>query len=1096
MGKKKPDEAVVRVSGQSNEPLSRPIHALTVAQFLEEIKGDAEDGLSPEEARRRLEQYGNNDFGEGEGVSPIKIFIAQIANAMTLVLLLSMAASFGIESWIEGAVIGAVILLNIVVGFWQEFKAAKTLDSLRSLSSPTARVIRDGANITIPTAEIVPGDMVELKTGDTIPADTRLIEAVNFETDEALLTGESLPVRKEVDQVFDDETGPGDRLNVAYSSSTVTKGRARGIVFATGLATEIGIIAAALRDKKSKRRPVKRKEDGSASPLRHAQAWTLTFSDMVGRFLGVNVGTPLQRKLSQLAVLLFFVAIVCTIIVLAANFFRPRQEVIIYAVATGVSMLPASLVVVLTITMAAGTKRMVQRHVIVRNLKSLEALGGVTNICSDKTGTLTQGKMVVRKSWVPGRGTYSVGTTSEPFNPTVGDLSLNSKEPREISTGQKDTESATFDPAKATEDPTLRTYLNIASLANLANVHKTGDEWHARGDPTEIAIQVYASRFNWNRLRLAGGDKPEWRQVTEFPFDSDTKKMSVIFQHVASHDLHVFTKGAVERVISSCETIAIGGEQGGETNIVPITDDHVADIMKNMEAMARMGLRVLAFANRENVREITEKEQPERNEFEAHLTFRGLIGLYDPPRPESAESVRLCQQAGISVHMLTGDHPETARAIAIEVGILPRTRMAEVPERTAKTMVMAASEFDKLTDDEVDSLANLPLVVARCAPNTKVRMISALHRRGKFVAMTGDGVNDSPSLKSADVGIAMGQAGSDVAKEAADIVLTDDNFASILNAVEEGRRMFDNIQKFILHVLAENIAQACTLLVGLVFKDHTGISVFPLAPVEVLWVIMVTSGLPDMGLGFELASPDILTRPPQNLKIGVFTTELLLDMTVYGLWMSACCLSAFVVVVYGFGNGELGDNCNTHYSPQCELVFRARATTFACLTWFALFLAWQVVHPRRSFFNLRSSGGPFLTRWIRDVWKNRFLFWAIVVGFVTIFPTMYIPVVNREVFKHEGITWEWVIVIVELVLFFAGAESWKWAKRVWSRRRDAKKNPDHDKGDLESRVFGIYLQDSPNRQDEPLRQQAPNGKRPSNEGTGNDSGASIREKTQ
>lgn len=380
-----------------------------------------------------------------------------------------------------------------------------------------------------------------------------------------------------------------------------------------------------------------------------------------------------------------------------------------------------------------------------------------------------------------------MGTTNEPFNPTVGDLSLTSREPREIPSDEKDTGSATFDAAQATQDPTLRTYLNIASLANLANVHKTGDEWHARGDPTEIAIQVYASRFNWNRLRLAGGDQPEWRQVTEFPFDSDTKKMSVVFQHVASHDLHVFTKGAVERVISSCETIAIGGEDGAETSIVPITDEHVADIMKNMESLARMGLRVLAFANRENVREISEKEQPERNEFEAHLTFRGLIGLYDPPRPESAESVHLCQQAGISVHMLTGDHPETARAIAIEVGILPKTRMAEIPERTAKTMVMAASEFDKLTDDEVDALPNLPLVVARCAPNTKVRMISALHRRGKFVAMTGDGVNDSPSLKSADVGIAMGQAGSDVAKEAADIVLTDDNFASILNAVEEGK---------------------------------------------------------------------------------------------------------------------------------------------------------------------------------------------------------------------------------------------------------------------------------------------------------------------
>jgi P-type Na+/K+ transporter len=296
------------------------------------------------------------------------------------VLILAMAASFGIQSWIEGGVVAAVIMLNIVVGFFQEFQAAKTMDSLRSLSSPTAHAVRDGNNQVIVTAEIVPGDLVELKTGDTIPADTRLIEAVNFETNEALLTGESLPVRKETASIFPDDTGPGDRLNVAYSSSTVTKGRARGIVFATGIYTEIGQIAVALRGKSSRRREPKRREDGTASTGRWMQAWTLTFSDAVGRFLGVNVGTPLQRKLSKLALLLLGTAIACAIIVLGSNEFNTKREVIIYAVATGLSMIPASLIVVLTITMAAGTKRMVQRNVIVRNLKSLEALGGVTSM--------------------------------------------------------------------------------------------------------------------------------------------------------------------------------------------------------------------------------------------------------------------------------------------------------------------------------------------------------------------------------------------------------------------------------------------------------------------------------------------------------------------------------------------------------------------------------------------------------------------------------------------------------------------------------------------------------------------------------------------
>ncbi|KAL8627211.1 hypothetical protein Q9189_007086 [Teloschistes chrysophthalmus] len=593
-----------------------------------------------------------------------------------------MVVSFAIKSWIEGGVISAVVILNIVVGFFQEFQAEKTMDSLRSLSSPTANAIRDGRNITVPTAEVVLGDLVEMKTGDTIPADVRLIEAVNFEADETLLTGESLPVRKDAEVVLDEELTAGDRINVAFSSSTVTRGRAQGVVFATGMCTEIGAIAAALRKKGSKMRTVKRKEDGTAKPHRYLEAWTITGTDAVGRFLGVNVGTLLQKKLSRLAILLLCIAVVCALIVLGANCFSSQQEVIIYAVATGLSMIPASLIVVLTITMAAGTKRMVERHVIVRNLNSLEALGAVTDICSDKTGTLTQGKMVVRKAWIPSKGTYSLDPSTEPFNPTAGTISFEDSAPRNAQ-----------------------------------------------------------------------------------------------------------TKNA--------------GEKGGS--------DTPADLLDGYSAL------------------------------EDYLKVA-------------------------SVHMLTGDHPGTARAIALDVGILPK-RMHELNGDVSDAMVMTASQFVKLSEPEVDALPVLPLVVARCTPDTKVRMIEALHRRRKFAAMTGDGVNDSPSLKRADVGIAMGQGGSDVAKDASDIILTDDNFASILNAIEEGRRIFDNIQKFVLHLLAENIAQASTLLVGLAFKDESSISVFPLSPVEILWVIMITSGMPDMGLGFETAAPDIMQRPPQSVSL-------------------------------------------------------------------------------------------------------------------------------------------------------------------------------------------------------------------------------------
>ncbi|KAH8428450.1 P-type ATPase [Aspergillus melleus] len=952
-----------------------------------------------------------------------------------------MAVSFGIKSWIEGGVICAVIVLNIVVGFFQEYAAEKTMESLHSLSSPTGTVSRGGQTFSIPSTDIVPGDMVELRTGDTVPADIRLVEAVNFDTDEALLTGESLPVTKECDSTFKEDTGPGDRLNIAYSSSTVTRGRARGVVIGTGMATEIGSIAAALRASNNKKRQVKRGPNGETKKRWYIQAWTLTGTDAIGRFLGVNVGTPLQRKLSKLAILLFGVAVLFAIVVMAANLFSSNNEVILYAVGTGLSMIPACLVVVLTITMAVGTKRMVERNVIVRKLDSLEALGAVTDICSDKTGTLTQGKMVVKKAWIPSRGTYSVGTSNEPFNPTVGDVTFTPLSPMKFD-DEKEGPPAEDVEGLVAGNRQLEDFLDVASMANLSHVYKSEEgEWSARGEPTEIAIGVFASRFNWNRDRWTKGQGAVWHQKAEFPFDSTIKKMSVIFTKITPQEERqmVFTKGAVERIVDSCTTVI--WDQDSSTS-VPMTDELRSQIFQNMEELAKMGLRVLALAHRPYVEQarLLEGSDLDRDEIEKDLCFLGLIGLYDPPRPETAASIQACFQAGIEVHMVTGDHPGTAKAIAQQVGIVP-SDLNTVAADVADAMVMTAGEFDKLTDAEVDALPTLPLVIARCAPQTKVRMIDALHRRGRFAAMTGDGVNDSPSLKHADVGIAMGQAGSDVAKDASDIILTDDNFASILNAVEEGRRIFDNIQKFVLHLLAENIAQACTLLIGLAFKDKDGQSVFPLAPVEILWIIMITSGMPDMGLGMEVAAPDIMDRPPQT-KQGIFTWEVIIDTLVYGFWTAALCLSAFSIRMWGFGDGNLGRRCNSEYSEECELVFRARATTFVCLTWFALFLAWEMVNMRRSFFRMQPKSKKYLTQWMHDVWRNQFLFWSIMAGWITIFPIIYIPVINHVVFKHTVISWEWGIVFVEAVLFFLGVEAWKWAKRVFFRRRMRKSSKD------------------------------------------------------
>ncbi|KAL2880655.1 hypothetical protein SGCOL_004032 [Colletotrichum sp. CLE4] len=1033
------------VSGQSNKPLSRPPHSLEAIQVLEELHVDQGQGLDLEDAAHRLAELGRNELRQQKGVQPLKIFLEQIFNAMTLVLLLALGASFGIQAWIEGGILGGIIVLNIFIGFFQTLQAEKTINSLKNLGKPTCKVVRDGKTIEIQTTDVVPGDIIDLNTGDSVPADIRLIEAVNLEADEALLTGESAPVSKMPSSAFDEDTGPGDRLNVVYSSTVITKGRGRGVVFATGMFTEIGLIAGALNggtgDKALSR--VKRNEDGSASVFAYFAAGYMAIKSWIGEFLGLTIGTPLQRKLSQLFLWLFLLAIICAIIVLGVNKFDSRKDVIIYAVTTAIGTIPVSLLLVLTVTMAAGTKKMLERHVIVRNLSSLEALGGVTNICSDKTGTITQGRMVVRKAWLPGCGTYSVHATNDVYNPFAGEVQLAVGQPKDIifeSEKQNDQKTESIDTRhEPVKKPALQWFLNVASLANLATLKQTTDslsgseEWTASGAPTEIAIEVFASRFGWNRPQLSQGPGASWKEIAEFPFDSDVKKMSVIFKNLASEEMHIFTKGAVERVLTSCNTIAYGSDTR------TLTDSDRKDIISNMEVLASQGLRVLALAHRTLSSNISEAQfangkAPNRNTFELDLTFRGLIGIYDPPRPESRPSVEMCQGAGIVVHMLTGDHPQTARAIATEVGILPPPeKLRLLAADVAEAMVMPAHDFDALTDSQIDELPELPLVVARCAPSTKVRMIEALHRRGRYVAMTGDGVNDSPSLKRADIGIAMG-SGSDVAKESSDIVLTDDNFASILNAIEEGRRIFDNIQKFILHVLAANIGFVIALLTGLAFKDETDTSVFLLSPVEILWMLLGTGAFCETGLGFEKAVPDILNRPPQNLKYGVFTHEFLLDMVVYGFLMAGCVLGAFTLVIFGFNGGNLGIDCNNAYSSVCEPVFRARATSYTTMTWIFLLFAWELIDSRRSLFYMPAG----FKAWGQHLWGNKFLFLSVTVVFFMVFPTLYIPVLDHVVFMHHGISWEWAIVFVDVFIFMVGAEAYKWAKRVYARRMSVK----------------------------------------------------------
>lgn len=1006
-----------RVS-HSSEPEPYRLAADAVASLF---SVDVESGLSSLQASDLAAKHGPNNLGNEETISYVAILCHQVFNAMVLVLIISMIIALAIRDWISGGVIAFVVFVNVFVGFIQEVKAEKTMGSLRNLTSASAVVIRDGQTSTINAVDLVPGDIVVIKVGDTIPADLRLVDAMNLETDEALLTGESLPVTKNHQDVYDvEELVPvGDRLNMAYSSSVVTKGRATGITVATGLHTEIGKIASSLQS--SEDDLIVKKRPGVSL---FTCVWRSTFN-IIMNVLGTNVGTPLQRKLSWLAIILFFVAVVFAIVVMATHEMDVNRSVAIYAICVALSMIPSSLIVVLTITMAIGAQVMVTKNVIVRKLDSLEALGGIDDICSDKTGTLTMGKMIARKLWVPSLGTFSVTNSTEVYNPEVGEVSFVNLSPKEINDIDEEPEYKPFSTKQSLY--LFSRWMDAATLANISSIQPVekdaGTVWEGQGDATEIAINVFCTRLESTRQKLIGDRSLE--HFAEFSFDSSIKRMSSIYGK-SSADAMIYTKGAVERILDICEFKYGSNDQDSKE---ALTDAHKKEIEEVMNNLSSEGLRVLAFAER-NVN-CTKININNREEVETGLTFLGLIGIYDPPRPETRGSVKLCHKAGINVHMLTGDMLGTARAIAQEVGILPHN-LYHYSDDVIKSMCMTATEFDKLSDLEIDNLPVLPLVIARCAPQTKVRMIEALHRRNKFCAMTGDGVNDSPSLKKADVGIAMGMNGSDVAKDASDIILTDDNFASILHAIEEGRRMSSNIQKFVLQLLAENVAQALYLIVGLAFFDNSGFSVFPLSPVETLWIIVVTSCFPAMGLGQEKASDDILDVPPNNR---IFTSGMILDMFVYGTWMAACCMAVFVIVVYGKGSGELGYKCNENSGSNCDLVFEGRSAAFSAFTWCALFLAWECIHMKFSFFNMRPElENPWYATLGADLWDNQFLFWSVIGAFVSVFPVIYIPVINDKVFLHGPIGYEWGVSIGFTIVFFAGCEVWKFCKRRYYKK--------------------------------------------------------------
>lgn len=759
-------------------------HQLTAANTLE-LLGTSEFGLTSEEARRRLSVYGPNAMDLKERRTPLQILLGQFRDFMILVLIAAAILSGIIGDLKDTIVIAAIVVLNGIIGFIQEYRAERALEALQQMAAPVANVIRDGRHASVPAAEVVPGDIVVLEAGGIVPADTRLLECEQLQTDEAALTGESHPVEKTTMALLDGDLPLGDRRNMAYMGTLVGHGRGRGIVVATGTETEFGHIARML----------------------HATE---------------EVDTPLQRRLEQFGKRLALAALMVAglIFVLGALRGEPLVVMFLTAVSLAVAAIPEALPAVVTISLALGARRMVQKRALVRKLAAVEALGSVTVICSDKTGTLTQNRMSVERFYC--------------------DKSFE-KVPR--------------------SDPAWNQLLLGMALSN--DVRADANDSPV-GDPTEVALFSAAQQAGVHKRTVEG----RYPRVAELPFDSDRKCMTTVHRDPEG-GLIAFTKGATESLVARAVNQIT---PWGSTAVKP------EEIFNASVEMAALGLRVLTFAMRrwptipvDLIPEAVEKD----------LTIIGLVGIGDPIRKEAAEAIATCRQAGITTIMITGDHPMTARAIAKELGILREHQS-----------ILTGRELAELTEEELAGRVDSVRVYARVAPEQKLKIVRALQARGNLVAMTGDGVNDAPALKQAEIGVAMGITGTDVSKEASSLILLDDNFATIVRAVKEGRKIYDNLRRFIRYAVTTNSSEILTMLIA----PLLGLPM-PLLPLQILWVNLVTDGLPGLALAAEPEESNVMNRPPRPPDESVFAGGLGVHVAWVGMLMAALAIVTQVVAM-------------------------------------------------------------------------------------------------------------------------------------------------------------------------------------------------------
>lgn len=867
------------------------------------------DGLSTAQAKERLDVYGYNELDEGEKRSLLSKFIDQFKDLMIIILLVAAALSViteGMHGLTDACIILAVVVLNAAFGVYQEGQAEAAIEALKNMSSPLARVRRDGNVVEIDSRELVPGDIVLLEAGDVVPADMRLLEAASLKIEEAALTGESVPVEKDITEMVEAEAGIGDRVNMGYQNSNVTYGRGTGVVTNTGMYTEVGKIA-----------------------------------DMLAN--ADESQTPLKQSLEQLSkTLTYLIVAIALVTFLVSVFIRGEQplEGLMVAVALAVAAIPEGLPAIVTILLSLGTTTLAKRNSIVRKLPAVETLGSTEIIASDKTGTLTMNQMTVEKVY------------------TNGQLQ-----------------------SAATELGADNTTLRIMNFANDTKVDPDGK---LIGDPTETALVQFGLDHNFD-VRDVLKSEP---RVAELPFDSDRKLMSTIHKE-ADGTYFVAVKGAPDQLLKRVTRIEINGE------VRPITDEDKQAILTTNKGLAKQALRVLMMAYK------TTNDIPtlESEVVESDLIFSGLVGMIDPERPEAAEAVRVAKEAGIRPIMITGDHQDTAEAIAKRLGIID-------PNDT-EDHVFTGAELNELSDEEFQKVFKQYSVYARVSPEHKVRIVKAWQNDGKVVAMTGDGVNDAPSLKTADIGIGMGITGTEVSKGASDMVLADDNFATIIVAVEEGRKVFSNIQKSIQYLLSANMAEVFIIFFATLFGWDV------LQPVHLLWINLVTDTLPAIALGVEPAEPGIMTHKPRGRQSNFF------DGGVFGAIMyQGVFQTILVLAVYGWGL------VFPEHHTQAAIHADALTMAFATLGLIQLLHAFNVKSVYQSVFKV-------------GLFRNKTFNWAIPVAFVLLMATIVVPGFNNLFHvSHLSLT-QWLAVIVGSFLIVVLVELVKAIQRALGKDKDA-----------------------------------------------------------